>query len=104
MAMYMNAVIDFSTLHPAEGNEFLSYLENTIYNDRISSELPSNIVIAHKIGTETGAIHDIGIIYANKPFILAVMSKGVDENIAPEVIGHMVIGHIAKLIYDFEEN
>ena len=80
--------------------QLLSYFKNTIHNDRIPRYLPEGIECAHKIGSQLGVVNDVGIVYGDHPFIIAIMSKNVneDEDEAPEVIGQTV-----KMIYDFEE-
>jgi len=78
-------------------DEFLGFLTDTIYEDRIPAGIPDNVRVAHKIGTETGAFSDAGIIFAEKPFVLVVMSDGARESEAKEVIPK-----IAKAVWEFE--
>jgi len=101
MGMYLETILDFEQEYPELGQELIGYLENTVFNDRIPKYLPENVSVAHKIGTwpETGSSHDIGIVYAKRPFVLSVMSENVsDPNQASEVIGQ-----ISKMVYDFEQ-
>lgn len=99
MATFMKAVLDFSKKYKNEGNELLEYLENTEFNDRMPLYLPEGTIVAHKIGTQVRAINDIGIVFAENPFILSVMSKDInDDNQACEVIASLT-----KIIYDFEQ-
>lgn len=69
----------------------LNDLENTIYNDRIPAGIPPEITVAHKIGTFPGGVfNDVGIIFARRPFVLAVVSKNVNsEDEAAEVIANI---------------
>jgi len=78
-------------------NEFLSFLTDTIYEDRIPAGIPDDIRVAHKIGTETGAFSDAGIIFAEKPFILVIMSDGALESEAEEVLPK-----ITQAVWKFE--
>jgi beta-lactamase class A len=95
MGLYMKLVYQFCENNGALGNELLNSFLNTIYNDRINALLPASVKVAHKIGNEVGVINDIGIVFSDHPYILSVMSKGVDESQAPGVIAH-----ISKMIYD----
>ncbi|HEX9060719.1 MAG TPA: serine hydrolase, partial [Clostridia bacterium] len=99
MSYFMKDILDFKEKHPKEGEKLLYYLKNTEFNDRIPKYLPSNVAVAHKIGNQVNVMNDSGIIFADKPFILSVFSKDVNEDEACEVIGK-----IAKMIYDFEES
>ena len=62
------------------GNEsystIVSLMKQTVFNDRISNNLPSSLV-AHKIGNYGSNVHDIGIIYTEKPYILAIYTNGL---------------------------
>lgn len=99
MATFMKAVYEFNNKYKDEGQELLDFLENTEFNDRIPLYLPEGTVVAHKIGNQVGTMNDIGIIYAKNPYIVAFMSKEVNEDDAKEVIAQ-----ISKMIYDFEQN
>ncbi len=50
-------------------------LKNTIFTYRIAQFIPKNLV-AHKIGDFDGYTHDIGIVYGEKPFAIAILSNG----------------------------
>lgn len=98
MALYLQYLLDLSKKHPNEGQELLTYLKNTEYNDRIPVYLPKDVQVAHKIGNQVGAVHDVGIVFAKKPFIISIMSKDVNESQANEVIAS-----ITEMVYEFEQ-
>lgn len=75
-------------------DEILSFLTNTIWEDRIPAGIPKEIKVAHKIGTEVGVISDAGIVFSQKPFILVILSEGVLEKEAKEVLPK-----IAEIVY-----
>lgn len=104
MAVYMKKVYDFQQTNKVLGDELVGYLENTVFNDRIPKLLPNDVKVAHKIGNYSGGtwgtvINDVGIIYAENPYIISVMSKGINE---PD--GNDVIANISKKVYDFMVN
>lgn len=99
MALYLQELVNFSSQYPKEGEELIEYLKNTEFNDRIPLYLPPDVEVAHKIGNGIGAIHDVGIIYAEKPYILSVMTKEADEQEAYEAIAR-----ISRMVYDFEHS
>lgn len=78
-------------------DEILSFLTDTIWEDRIPAGLPKDIKVAHKIGTEVGVISDAGIVFSKRPFILVIMSEGVLESQAKEVLPK-----IAQLVFEFQ--
>jgi beta-lactamase class A len=68
-------------------------MKNTIYHDRIDKYIPEEIV-AHKIGDYEDYVNDIGIIYADEPYILTVFTKDTNED--PDEL----IAKISKYIYE----
>lgn len=55
----------------------LSFMENTETEDRITAVVPKEIKVYHKTGTwsETGTYSDVGIIEAENPFMLTILSE-----------------------------
>lgn len=98
MAIYLKVLLDLSQRKP-DTQELLDFLMNTEYNDRIPLYLPEDVPVAHKIGNQVEARHDVGIIFAKRPYILCLYSEKVDEEAAPETLAH-----ISKMIYDFSQN
>lgn len=98
MTVYLKTLLDLTQTHP-ETHELLDSMLNTEFNDRIPLYLPPDIPVAHKIGTQTRAIHDVGIVFAPKPYIICIYSENVDEETAPEVVAQ-----ISKMVYDFSQN
>lgn len=82
--------------------EFLSFLTDSDFEDRLPSLLPENTVVYHKTGDGIGYIHDIGIIkYNKKAFYLGVMTSDIGDN---ETNTKRYIGIIAKKVFDFTLN
>lgn len=100
MAIYLKNIYEFCNKNDELGAELKNNLCNTIYNDRLPRLLPKGVRVAHKVGDQIGAVHDVGIIYSDKPYVLAVMSKGVinDEE------AHDVIAQISKKVFDYMNN
>ena len=102
MALYMKKVYEFQKNNKVLGDELINYFENTVFNDRLTKLLPKEVKVAHKIGNYWGdswgiAYHDVGIIYSENDYVLAVMSK----NIKNEAEGCDVIANISKKVYDY---
>src|SRR5258708_31013844 len=66
-------------------NEFLSFLKNTDYETLIPTGIPQSVTVAHKFGADDGELNDAGIIYANKPFILVILAKDIDDEAKFEI-------------------
>ncbi len=96
MALYMKKVYEFYQKYPTLGGELIGYLENTIFNDRIPKLLPKGTRIAHKIGNYVGALHDVGIVFTDKPYAVAIMTKNIYEKESYDVIAS-----ISRKVYDY---
>ena len=89
-------VYDASMLHPKAADELLQMLSTTEYDAALKAGLPAGTQVAHKWGHRNvkGAprqaaeqLHDCGIIYKpGRPFLLCVMTAGVDEAALGKVI------------------
>lgn len=96
MALYMKLTYEFCNNTQIPGNELMGYFTNTEFSDRIPELLPKGLKVAHKIGNQIGYVHDVGIVFTDKPYVLAIMSKDVDEKEA-----YTAITNISKKVYDF---
>jgi beta-lactamase class A len=81
--------------NPELYGELINNMENTDWNDRINSQLPKEVKVAHKIGNQTRTSNDVGIVFASHPYVLAVMTDNVDFGTACKKIGEL-----SKMIYD----
>ena len=99
MGSYLEAVMTFAKAHPDLGSRLLDDMSHPIYHVGIPGNLPEKLIVAHKEGDVSGVANDVGIVFADKPYILVVLSKGVsdiDEGFAR-------IAHISKIVYDYQD-
>ena len=67
--------------------EMLEILKRQKFNTRIPAGLPAGTVVAHKTGEITGICHDAGIVYAARPYVLVVLTRGIkDVNVSAKLI------------------
>lgn len=59
-------------------NEFISILKKQRLNGKIPFFIGRYCPIAHKTGEDRGISHDVGIVLAEKPFILCFLSERTD--------------------------
>jgi len=90
----------FARLYQDKDEKILTALTDTIFEDWIAKGVPEEVRVAHKYGRETGVVNDAGIIYSENPFVLVIMTQGVNELEADKVIPDL-----AKMIYsEYAEN
>ncbi len=77
-------------------DEILGFLTDTVYESWISEGI-TDVDVAHKFGREVHVVNDAGIVLADEPFVLVILTKGVVEREADEVFPEL-----AKLVYGIE--
>lgn len=98
LALYAEELYRFYQQNPEVAGILMEDLQNTQWNDRINKLLPEDVKVPHKIGNYPGVYNDVGIVFASEPYVLAVMSDGVSQDAALDVIAQL-----SKMIYDAVE-
>jgi len=96
LAVYARELYRFYQQEPEIAGILIEDLQNTLWNDRINKLLPEDVKVAHKIGNYTGVYNDVGIVFAEEPYALAIMSENIDQSVAGNVIAQL-----SKKIYDY---
>lgn len=84
-------------LDPQSSQDILTFLSQSIFDDRLTKDIPDNIKVAHKFGTydNSSTYSDCGIFYVPKrPYILCIMMQG-DEKLINDTMSD-----VSKRIYD----
>ena len=64
---------------PEASAEMLEILRNQKLNGKMPFFLkPRGIACAHKTGEDDGITHDVGVVYARRPFVLCMLSEETD--------------------------
>jgi len=91
----MEAVAKGKAVDPESSRQMLAILERQTVNDRIPAGLPPGMRVAHKTGEITGIRHDAAIVFAARPFVLVVLTRGAKS---PEA-GSALIVEITRQLY-----
>jgi len=78
--------------------ELIKALTGTSYEAWIARDI-KDVIVAHKFGREINVTNDGGIIFANHPFVLVIMSEGIVYRESDEAIPSM-----AFKIYSLVDN
>ncbi|NPV53269.1 MAG: serine hydrolase [Firmicutes bacterium] len=100
MGAYMQAVLDFNERHPELGARLLDDMSHPIYHVGLPGKLPENLTVAHKEGDVWGVANDAGIVFAPRPYILVVLSRGIYD--LDQGFGN--IAQISRMVYDYQMN
>lgn len=65
------------------------------FNDGIPAGLPDGVPVGHKTGSITRISHDAAIVYADTPYVLVVLTRGIEDGRKSSAL----IAEISKVIY-----
>ncbi len=68
------------------------------FNDAIPAGLPADVPVGHKTGSITRIHHDAGIVYADKPYLLVVLTRGIED----QKKSGTLIADISRVIYSIQ--
>jgi beta-lactamase class A len=91
----MEAIARGAAVDADSSQRMIEILERQTFNDRISAGLPPGTRVAHKTGEITRIQHDAAIVYAPRPFVLVVLTRGLED---PKQ-GGALIAEITRRLY-----
>lgn len=59
--------------------DMIEVLKRQKFNDGIPAGVPAGTPVAHKTGSITRIHHDAGIVYAKRPYVLVVLTRGIQD-------------------------
>ena len=78
--------------------EMFGFMTNSDFENRLPALLPKTVSVYHKIGSEIGNLHDVGIIDAGAhPYYIGIMTNDITDEAATE----SVMAQVSKLVYDY---
>lgn len=90
IAQYFTLLAKRQLVSPAASDRMLARLERQRINDRLPSQLPANVVVAHKTGNLAGVTHDAGIIYTTfGPRVVVGMTWDAGEDDANHLLASL---------------
>jgi beta-lactamase class A len=75
----MEAIAKHRAVDSSASDEMIAILKRQKFNDRIPAGLPPGTQVAHKTGEITRIQHDAAIVYAERPFVLVILVRGLDD-------------------------
>jgi beta-lactamase class A len=79
LAALLEAVAKGQAVDSDASRQMVEILERQKFNEGIPAGLPPGTHVAHKTGELTKLHHDAAIVYANRPFVLVVLVRGLED-------------------------
>ncbi|HEX6973854.1 MAG TPA: serine hydrolase [Vicinamibacterales bacterium] len=73
----------------------IDILKRQQFNDAIPAGLPPGTAVAHKTGSITRIHHDAGIVYADRPYVLVVLVRGIEDQKKSAAL----MAELSRLVY-----
>jgi beta-lactamase class A len=68
-----------TAVDPRADAQMIEILKRQAFNDAIPAGVPSGTMVAHKTGNITKINHDAGIVFADRPYVLVLLVRGIQE-------------------------
>jgi beta-lactamase class A len=91
----MQAIARGEAVDSESSRQMREILERQAFNDGIPAGLPPGIRVAHKTGDITRIQHDGAIVYAPRPFVLVILTRGIPE----QKRSYALIADITRQLY-----
>jgi beta-lactamase class A len=79
LGVLLEAIAEGKAVDAASSQAMLAILERQKFNEGIPAGLPTGIRVAHKTGEITNIHHDAAIVFANRPYVLVILVRGLAE-------------------------
>lgn len=98
MAILFEKIYRRKITNPALSDEMLGFMADSDFEDRLPGLLPKGTKVFHKIGTGTGAVHDVGVVEHGKTvYYIGMFTSDVgDEEQAAKLVAE-----VSREIFDF---
>jgi beta-lactamase class A len=84
---------------PKSDAAMIAVLKRQKFNDAIPAGLPPGTDVAHKTGNITRIHHDAGIVFAQRPYVLVILVRGIQEQKESAAL----MAHISSAVYQTVE-
>lgn len=107
---FLRVLYNSTYLNPENSEKALEYLAEADYKNGLVAGVPADVKVAHKFGIltrndnsgkfQSRELHDCGLVYKDKPYLVCVMTKGSSTLSDSET----VIKDLSSKVYDSLRN
>jgi beta-lactamase class A len=96
LMVIMERIARLEAVDKAASRQMIEILKRQHFKDAIPASLPTGTPVAHKTGSITRIHHDAAIVLAPKPFVLVVLTRGIEDITQSAAL----MARIARVLYD----
>jgi beta-lactamase class A len=79
LGILLQAIAEGKVVNEANCKEMIAILKRQRFKEGIPAGLPPGIAVAHKTGEITKIHHDAAIVYAQRPYVLVILVRGLAD-------------------------
>lgn len=96
--MIMKKIYEGNIANPAYTQEMLTFFKDGEFEDRIPGLLPKTVSVYHKIGSEVGYLHDVGVVVGpTTTYYIGIFTSDITD----EKEATRLMAETSKLVYDY---
>jgi len=95
LLVLLEAIAQGKAVGAAADKEMIAVLARQKFNDAIPAGVPAGTLVAHKTGSITRIQHDGAIVYAQRPYTLVILVRGIDDQAKSKAL----IAQLSKIVY-----
>jgi beta-lactamase class A len=95
LLVLLEAIAQGKAVGAAADKEMIAVLARQKFNDAIPAGVPAGTLVAHKTGSITRIQHDAAIVYAQRPYTLVILVRGIDDQAKSKAL----IAQLSKIVY-----
>jgi beta-lactamase class A len=96
LLVLLQAIANGQAVDADASHQMVEILKRQKFHEAIPAGLPPGIVVAHKTGEITKIHHDAAIVYAKRPFILVILTRGIQD----EKQSAALMADITRILYE----
>lgn len=95
LLVLLQAIAEGKAVDSDSSRQMVAILERQQFNESIPAGLPPGIEVAHKTGEITKIHHDAAIVYAKRPFVMVILTRGLEDQKASAAL----MADITRILY-----
>jgi beta-lactamase class A len=95
LLVLMEAIAKGRAVDAAASRQMVAVLERQTFNDGVPAGVPGGTLVAHKTGDIAKIWHDAAVVFAPRPFVLVILTRGIED---PK-LSTALIAHITRELY-----
>jgi beta-lactamase class A len=84
-----------TAVDPQADAQMIAILKRQAFSDAIPAGVPPGTMVAHKTGNITKIHHDAGVVFADRPYVLVLLVRGIPE----QKDSAALMASLSKIVY-----